>query len=78
MHRNLSNRVEVIAPVWDPALKERLWEVLDINLRDRRQAWVMKSDGGWEQLQPVEGSGLDTVGTHQALMDLTRLRASDT
>jgi polyphosphate kinase len=77
MHRNLSNRIEVVTPVGDPALKERLWEVLDINLRDRRQAWVMKADGSYELLQPADGGGPETSGTHQALMDLARTRAAD-
>ena len=76
MHRNLSNRIEVITPVSDSALKKRLWEVLDINLRDQRQAWVMKSDGSYELLQPAEG-GLEAVGTQQVLMDLARARAAD-
>ena len=76
MQRNLSCRVEVVTPVWDPSLKARLWEVLDTNLRDRRQAWVMKSDGRFELMQPVDGGGPETVGTHQVLMDLARTRAS--
>jgi polyphosphate kinase len=76
MQRNLSGRVEVVTPVWDPALKARLWEVLDTNLRDRRLAWLMKSDGSYELLQPADGGGPETVGTHEVLMDLARARAS--
>src|SRR5262249_29493774 len=76
MQRNLSSRIEVVTPVWDPALKTRLWEVLDTALRDRRQAWLMKSDGSFELLQPSERGGPETVGTHQVLMDLARSRAS--
>jgi polyphosphate kinase len=76
MHRNLSSRIEVAAPVSDPAAKTRLWEVLDANLRDRRLAWLMKPDGSFELLQPAEGGGPETAGTHQVLMDLARSRAS--
>jgi hypothetical protein len=36
----------------------------------------MKSDGGYERLQPVDGCGPETLGTHEVLMDLTRGRAS--
>ena len=32
MERNLSWRVEVVAPVVAPALRQRLWEILEINL----------------------------------------------
>jgi polyphosphate kinase len=78
MKRNLSSRIEVVTPVLAPPLKERLWEALDICLRDRRQAWVMRSDGSYELLQPdAEGDGPEAIGTHQYLMDLTASRAAD-
>jgi polyphosphate kinase len=76
MQRNLSGRVEVVTPVWDPALKARLWELLGVNLRDRRLAWVLKSDGSYEWLQPAHGGGPETLGTQEVLMDLARARAS--
>ncbi len=82
MHRNLSARVEVVTPVATRSARERLWEILDILLRDQRQAWEMDSNGSYTQLRPTELSpeekahGLARVGTHQALMDLTRRRAS--
>jgi polyphosphate kinase len=72
MKRNLSGRVEILTPVWDPALKARLWEVLDASLRDQRLAWVMKSDGGYELLKPANGGRPETLGTHEVLMDLAR------
>ena len=76
MYRNLSKRIEVVTPVMAPGPKERLWEVLDTCLRDRRQAWVLENDGSYSQLPPDEHSdGADCVGTHQTLMDLTRSRA---
>ena len=38
----------------------------------------MKSDGSYELLQPhAEGTGPETIGTHQYLMDLTASRAAD-
>jgi polyphosphate kinase len=78
MRRNLSNRIEVVTPVWAAALKERLWEVLDINLRDRHQAWIMKNDGSYEPPESAEAvDGPAAVGTQQALMELTRRRAAD-
>ena len=40
MYRNLSKRIEVVTPVQAPAAERTLWEVLDILLRDRRQAWT--------------------------------------
>ena len=76
MFRNLSRRVEVVTPVTAPGPKQRLWEILDLCLRDRRQAWVLKSDGRYAQLRP-EGACEEsaTVGIHATLMELTRHRA---
>jgi polyphosphate kinase len=78
MKRNLSSRIEVVTPVLDAPLKERLLEALDICLRDRRQAWVMKSDGSYELLQPdAEGNGPEAIGTHQYVTDLAASRTAD-
>jgi polyphosphate kinase len=78
MFRNLSKRVEVVTPVFDAGAKARLWEVLDICLRDRRQAWVLGDEGTYTQLRPEEGpeaNGPEGRGTHEALMELARRRA---
>lgn len=75
MYRNLSKRVEVVTPVVDGKAKARLWEVLDICLRDRRQAWTLSEDGKYSRLYP-EGAteGPEACGTHEALMELARRR----
>jgi polyphosphate kinase len=76
MYRNLSKRVEVVAPVLAQESKEKLWEILDICLRDSRQAWVLGQDGTYSQLQPGDAAeGPDSVGTHQMLMQLARRRS---
>jgi polyphosphate kinase len=76
MFRNLSKRVEVVTPVLDAGAKARLWEVLDICLHDRRQAWVLGEDGTYAQLRPDEGAdGPEGRGTHEALMEMARRRA---
>ena len=77
MFRNLSKRIEVVTPVFAAGPKQRLWEILDICLRDQREAWVLEPDGKYEQLRADEGAtGPEGHGTHQTLMDLTRARAS--
>jgi polyphosphate kinase len=76
MYRNLSKRIEVITPVFAAGPKQRLWEILDICLRDKREAWVLEPDGRYEQLRAEEGAtGPEGRGTHQTLMDLARARA---
>jgi polyphosphate kinase len=78
MYRNLSKRIEVATPVTTRGHKERLWEFLEICLRDRRQAWTLGSDGSYTRLQPDgQGDGPEAIGTHQAMMDLTRARSGE-
>jgi len=46
-----------------------------ICLRDRREAWVLQSDGNYSQLHPDEDSdGPEALGTHQTLMKLAHAR----
>lgn len=78
MYRNLSKRIEVVTPVHAPTAKKKLWEILDICLQDRRQAWTLDADGRYTQLRP-EGNaiGPQTMGSHQMLMQLTTDRIGD-
>jgi polyphosphate kinase len=74
MYRNLSKRVEVVTPIMAPAAKQRLWEVLDICLHDRRQAWELHNDGTYARLNPDADTGAEELGTHARLMELTERR----
>jgi polyphosphate kinase len=57
-------------------LKERLWEILDICLRDRRQAWLLDSDGRYARVCPERAAEADdATATHVTLMELTRRRS---
>jgi polyphosphate kinase len=77
MYRNLSRRVEAATPIKQPALRARLWELLEILLQDERQAWVMQPDGSDVQLQPPAGAeGPAVTGTHAWLIDLARRRSA--
>ena len=76
MYRNLSKRVEAVAPVFAKEAKEKLWEVLDICLRDRRQAWMLCEDGTYSRLEAGDAKdGPEALGTHATLMGLTRRRS---
>lgn len=75
MYRNLSNRVEAITPIEDRPLRERLWETLQIMWHDQRQAWDMHPDGSYTQRRPTaDDDQPHNIGTHRALMRLTRQR----
>jgi polyphosphate kinase len=68
MYRNLHARVEALVPIFDRNLKEKLWEILQLTLKDGRQAWDMDSQGHYAQRKS------ESVGVHQKLMDLTKSR----
>jgi len=73
MFRNLSKRVEVVTPILARESKVKLWEILDIYLRDRRQAWELGEDGAYSQLRPADGAdGPEALGAHATLMEHAR------
>jgi polyphosphate kinase len=74
MYRNLSARVEAIAPVQQRPLRQRLWEILQIMLSDRRSAWDMHPDGSYTQRVPRDAS--EEMGTQQTLMALAKQSAA--
>jgi polyphosphate kinase len=69
MHRNLHNRVELIVPIFDLKLKEKLWEFIEIIMNDNRQSWILNQDGTYTQRVPAEGEA--ERGSHEVLMNKT-------
>jgi polyphosphate kinase len=53
--RNLSERVETMVPVLDPALRARVVDVLHYALNDNRLAWELNADGQYVQRRPAPG-----------------------
>ncbi len=50
MHRNLSERVELLFPVENHEIMERIKNILHIMLKDNRKAYIMKSDGSYRRV----------------------------
>jgi len=75
MTRNLDSRVEAVAPVEDPDIREQLRFVLELVLADNRKRWEMNADGTYEQRQPAPGD--PEISTQEVLMDQTRRAAAD-
>lgn len=49
MQRNFDRRVEIAFPVLEPALQNRLKDILEIQLADNVKGWWMQSDGRYER-----------------------------
>ena len=75
MTRNLDRRVEAVAPVEDPSLRERLDEILSTMLDDDRRRWEMRPDGSYVQTRPGESEG--SPDTHERLMERASERAPE-
>lgn len=67
MTRNTVRRVEVAAPVRDPALILRLQEIFDIMLSDNQKARYLGPDGQYRRV-PMEG---EPVNAQERLYDLS-------
>jgi len=70
MPRNLDRRVEALAPVQDPSLRERLNEILRVELDDDELAWELDGDGSWHKVPATRG-----IDAHRALQDLAVARS---
>ncbi|HXV36458.1 MAG TPA: polyphosphate kinase 1 [Myxococcota bacterium] len=70
MTRNLDGRLEVVAPVEDALLVERLQEILDANLADDRLAWELEPDGRWRRVPTTRG-----FEVQEHLIELARRRS---
>ncbi len=84
MYRNLHNRVEVITPLLDRTIKEKVWELLQLYLKDQKQSWLMQSDGSYVRKSKIndpqnavgatETKVLESNGVQQELMDKAKLK----
>jgi len=72
MSRNLKSRVEVVAPVEDPALRAQLRTILDLQLEDGRDAWAMQPDGSYVQRTPAQGERVKS--SQQQLIEMAEKR----
>jgi len=70
MPRNLDRRVEALTPVEDPALRERLDEILRVTLDDDELAWELDPEGAWSKVASTKG-----VDAHRVLQELAVARS---
>ncbi len=72
--RNLDSRVEAVAPIDEPALRQRLVRILDLALADNQLAWQLGPNGRYVQRAPAKGE--EPLALHSALMKDTLERKS--
>ncbi len=67
MPRNLDRRVELMTPIIDPNLSERLEQILTLQLRDNFLRWEEQENGEYIKVEPKEG---EKVIDSQKLLEL--------
>jgi polyphosphate kinase len=70
MRRNLDNRVELVTPVEDEALKDQLFDTLERSFADNSNAWELETSGDWRRLAPPTPEERRNV--QEELMDIFR------
>ena len=63
MKRNLESRVEVCVPIETPVNKEKLRNILNLQLNNTRNVWEMQSDGTYKQLHSDKPGGEVSIHT---------------
>jgi polyphosphate kinase len=75
MPRNFYSRVEVVFPIEDPALKERVVrEILQRMLEDDTKAWELRTDALYRRCgTPIKHSGLPSKPAHHSQKEFMEL-----
>jgi len=66
MPRNLERRLELMTPIFDKTLQQKLFEILQLQLNDNALSWILGSDGNYTE---VECGDAKPINNHTILED---------
>ena len=68
MPRNFHRRVEILCPIVDPELRDRVANLLTIQLEDSTKAWILRADGSYDRVKET----VPPVRSQQKFVDQAR------
>ncbi|WP_281285215.1 RNA degradosome polyphosphate kinase [Alkalicoccus halolimnae] len=74
MTRNMEKRIEIVFPVYEPHIKERIKEVLFVSLEDNQKARVLKPDGTYKY---VSSKSKSKVNSQEVFRKKAQLSSED-
>lgn len=73
MPRNLNDRVELMIPISDDSLKQRIKEMIFLQLADNQKAYLMQSNGTWVKNIAME----DCVCAQEIFQQIAEIRSKE-
>jgi len=71
MPRNLIRRIEILTPIQEPALQQKIKQLLALQVQDNQLSWKLKSSGEYKQVKQGEDKA---INNHEILEDyMTRI-----
>jgi polyphosphate kinase len=71
MPRNLIRRIEILTPIQEPALQQKIKQLLTLQLQDNQLSWKLKSSGEYKQVKQGDNK---VINNHEILEDyMTRI-----
>ncbi len=71
MPRNLIRRIEILTPIVEPMLKQKIKQIIALQLQDNQLSWRLKSSGEYKQIKQGEHKA---VNNHKILEEyMTRI-----
>jgi polyphosphate kinase len=77
MPRNFHRRVEAMFPIEDPAIRQRLVDIMQLQLSDNVKSWRLRSDGKYERVVPEAGAPLVRCQARFIDMSRDRIKAAE-
>ena len=66
MPRNLIRRIEILTPIQEPVLQQKIKQLLSLQLQDNQLSWKLKSSGEYKQVKLGENKA---INNHEILED---------